>query len=330
MSAKRVVILDCLNLFYVNYTINPSISPNGLPVGGVLGFLKLLNKLSRIMKPDEMVLVWDGVSSSSQRRQINENYKQGRRAPTRLNRNIEFTLSDEQENENKMWQLSRLSCEYLNLMPLPQIMLQSCEADDVISYVSSTERYKGWKKIIVSSDKDFIQLISDEVFLYRPSQKEIINTQKVLDEFGIHPYNFALARAIVGDKSDNLEGVKGLGLTTLAKRYEFLKEAKKYTISDVISFANSLEDQKAAKLVCYENVKQNEALISKNYQIMNLSEPMLTPSEKRVVEETLEEFRPTFNKTKTRILLFQDGLEESYLQDLFEFFNKLTRKDYGK
>ena len=68
----------------------------------------------------------------------------------------------------------------------------------------------GWKKTIISSDKDFFQLCRDDVQIYRPIQKKIVTKQSIIDDFKIHPNNFALARAIEGDKSDNLPGSKVL------------------------------------------------------------------------------------------------------------------------
>ena len=65
----------------------------------------------------------------------------------------------------------------------------------------------------ISNDQDFLQLCDDKTILLRPGKKEqVLNKKKVLEEYGIHPRNFAWARAVVGDKSDNLEGVRGLGL----------------------------------------------------------------------------------------------------------------------
>ena len=98
-------------------------------------------------------------------------------------------------------------------------MLPSIEADDGIGYCVQMEKYKGWQKIIISSDKDFIQLCDDETVLYRPIQKVFLNSKRVLEDYDIHPVNFALARALSGDKSDNLPGVPGVGMKAGAKRF---------------------------------------------------------------------------------------------------------------
>ena len=69
--------------------------------------------------------------------------------------------------------------------------------------------------------------------LYRPIQKEILNQKTIIERFDIHPNNFAIARAMAGDKSDNIEGLGGMGLKTASKRFPFLKEEKEATLSDI-------------------------------------------------------------------------------------------------
>ena len=81
-------------------------------------------------------------------------------------------------------------------------MFESIEADDLIAFACQLQDYAGWQKVIVSSDKDFIQVLDKETVLYRPTQEEVLNVNRVVDEYGIHPNNFALARAIAGDKND--------------------------------------------------------------------------------------------------------------------------------
>ena len=126
----------------------------------------------------------------------NKGYKEGRK-PIRLNRDIR-NLSENEEIANKIWQQTRLA-EYLNELPIIQLVLPAVEADDIISVVAQHPLYNGWQKVIVSSDKDFFQLCDNETVVFRPIQKEVINQKALVEQYGIHPKNFALARAIVGD-----------------------------------------------------------------------------------------------------------------------------------
>ena len=229
--SERVLIIDGLNMFLRNYIVVPQISKNGQPIGGTTGFLKSLQKLCREMKPSQVIVCWDGRGGSRKRKQKNANYKEGRK-PIRLNRNIKV-LSEEQEKENKIWQMERI-WNYLNNFPVIQLIADEVEADDVISYVCRHSSLRDEQKVIVSSDKDFYQLLDQKTILYRPVQKKLLTRDTVLEEHGIHPNNFALARAIVGDKSDNLDGVPGIGLKTVSNRFPFFSGEEDVYIPELI------------------------------------------------------------------------------------------------
>ena len=152
---KRVMIIDALNAYLRAYIVDPSLSSNGQPIGGIKGFLKILQKLVRDMNPDQVVVVWDGPNGSRKRKTMDKNYKEGRK-PIRLNRAF-HNLTDDEELQNKMWQQGRI-IQYLNNMPIIQSMIEEVEADDIIAYITQMKYYEGWQKIIVSNDKDFMQL----------------------------------------------------------------------------------------------------------------------------------------------------------------------------
>ena len=177
-SMKRVMIVDALNMYFRAYIVDPSLSTNGHPIGGVKGFMKILQKLSRDLKPDLIAICWDGPGGSNKRRQIVKEYKEGRK-PIRLNRDTD--LSENEELENKIWQQTR-AIEYINQLPVPQFMFPEVEADDVIAYIAHSQHFKGWQKIIVSSDKDFLQLCDEETVLFRPIQKKVHNRNNVIED----------------------------------------------------------------------------------------------------------------------------------------------------
>ena len=216
---SKVMFIDGLNMFIRSYIVNPQMDKHGNPIGGCIGFMKSLQKVCRKFQPDEVVVVWDGHEGSQRKRALNKEYKEGR-APIRFNRR-QIELDPAEQLKNKAYQLIRLM-EYLNELPVIQITIDFVEADDVIAYGARHPYYNGWGKVIVSSDKDFFQLCDDYTSIYRPIQDKIVTKQAIIDEFKIHPNNFALARAIAGDSSDNLPGVPGVGLKTIAKRFPFL------------------------------------------------------------------------------------------------------------
>ncbi len=215
---KRVIIIDALNMFIRAYIVDPSLSTNGDPIGGIKGTMKIMQKLVRMTQPDEILVVWDGPNGSAKRKSIDKSYKAGRK-PLRLNRSV-HNLTDDQIVLNKIWQQSRV-VDYFNEMPIMQLMLPEIEADDVIAYACALKRYDGWQKVVISNDKDFYQLCDDETVVYRPTGDHLMNKKRIIEEFGVHPTNMALARAIIGDPSDNLPGIKGAGMVSVKKRLSF-------------------------------------------------------------------------------------------------------------
>ena len=316
---KRVLIIDALNMYLRAYIVDPSISTNGQPIGGLKGSLKILQKLVRDTKPDHVVIAWDGPDGSRKRKTMDKNYKAGRKH-IRLNRAF-HNLSEDEEITNKVWQQSRL-IEYLNEMPIIQTMLPQIEADDVISYITQMPYYKGWQKVVVSNDKDFFQLCDDETVLMRPVKKETLNKNRIIEQTGVHPTNMALARAIIGDTSDNLPGIKGVGFATVAKRLDFLSEEKTYTIEEVIEHCEHAD----SKLRFFPNVIEGKGLIEHNYKMMQLYSPQMSFQSKKVVKEAIESFDFTFNKTEIIRMMRDDGFGELNLEDLKTHMNKTVRE----
>jgi 5'-3' exonuclease len=285
--------------------------------------MKILNKLSREILPDLIVVVWDGESGSQKRRSMNKNYKQGRK-PLRLNRQTK-NLTDVEEKQNKIWQQMR-AIEYLNCMPVIQFMEPRVEADDVISYVVNHPAYEEYNKVVVSSDKDFFQLLNHDTILYRPTQSEVLNMNSVVEKYNIHPTNFALARAVVGDLSDNLKGVKGVGLATMAKRFDKLRLSSSVSLDDIFEMCNTKVKEKGPNT--YYRILENENLIRENYKIMQLYSPSISIQLKTKINNVLNEYEPEFNKTKLRSTMHKDGIGEISLNNLFESFNR-TISDFS-
>ncbi|MEK9696453.1 MAG: hypothetical protein VW270_11850 [Candidatus Poseidoniales archaeon] len=316
---KRVLIVDALNAYLRAYIVDPSLSTNGQPIGGLKGFIKILQKLVRQTKPDAIVVCWDGPNGSKKRKSMDKNYKEGRK-PIRLNRAF-HNLTDDEELQNKIWQQGRV-VEYLNNMPIIQTMLPEIEADDVISFVCSLQHFNGWQKIIVSNDKDFMQICDEETVLWRPVKDEILNMKRIVEQTGVHPANMALARAIIGDASDNLPGVKGAGFKTVAKRLGFLSESKTHTIDDVIEHCE--EKSITSSLRFYQNVVDSTSLIEHNYKMMQLYAPQMSIQSKQIVQESVENFECEFNKTELLRLMQEDGFGELNWEELKAHLNKIS------
>lgn len=310
------MIIDGTNNFMRSYIVDPSLSTNGAPIGGVKGFFKTLQKLSREIQPDQIVICWDGADGSKKRRTMVKSYKEGRK-PIRLNRSDRI-LNENQEKDNRIWQQVRLM-EYMNELPVIQFVLDSVEADDIISAVAQDKVYKGWFKVIVSSDKDFYQLCDDETIVHRPIQQETLNKPRVIKEFGIHPKNFALARAIAGDKSDNLPGVPGVGLGTLSARFPFLSEDKDYKLQELVEFCEQVEKP----LKVHQGIIDNQEIIEQNYSMMQLYSPLISIQGRQKIRFTLDNFEFGFNKTEVDKMMTYDGFGVVNFTDLYAIFRRI-------
>jgi len=316
---KRVLIVDALNAYLRAYIVDPSISSNGQPIGGLKGFIKILQKLVRETKPDNIIIAWDGPDGSRKRKTMDKNYKAGRK-PIRLNRAIR-NLTEDEELANKMWQQKRI-IEYMNEMPIIQVLIPQIEADDIISYVTQMKHYDGWQKIIVSNDRDFMQLCDDETVLWRPTVNEMLNTKRIVETTGVHPRNMALARAMAGDASDNLPGIKGAGLKTIQKRLPFLSEDKDYNIPDVLDYC--IKNTKGSRVQFYNNVIENKKLVEHNYKMMQLYAPQMSVQAKQFTQEAVENFECDFNRTELIRMMREDGFGELNWEDLKSQLNKIN------
>jgi len=314
---KRVLIIDALNMFLRAYIVDPSLSTNGEPIGGFKGSLKILQKLVRMIKPNEVVIVWDGPNGSRKRRAMDKNYKGGRK-PIRLNRNVK-ALTENEEMQNRVWQQTR-AIEYFNEMPIIQVMIAEVEADDVVSYLTQMSYYDGWQKVIVSNDKDFYQLCDDETVVYRPTSDIVYNKKRIVEELGVHPRNMALARALVGDASDNLPGIKSVGFKSIQRRLGFLAADKDYNIDDVVGYCEKVDK----KLKFHTNIIEGENIIAHNYKMMQLYSPMLSVQSKDFVRNAIENFNCSFNKIEIIKKMRDDGFGELNWKDLELHLNKIN------
>jgi len=266
MPDKKIMIIDALNMFLRSYVVNPSLGPNGDPIGGFYGFLKSMQKCIREIDPQEVHICWDGPGGATRKRAENKGYKEGRK-PIKMNWNYDH-LTDDDKLKNKVWQQLRL-IEYLETLPVKQYLHEGIEADDIIAYLCTFPDSKDAVKIIVSSDKDFLQLCSKDTILYRPISDNFETFKTVVEKYKVHPSNMALARAVEGDKSDNLPGVRGVGIKTLVKAFPCLSEDKFYGVDDILRGCRKEEKPMAV----HKKLLESKQLLHSNYKMMQLYAP---------------------------------------------------------
>lgn len=264
-----ILIIDGLNLFIRVFSAIPTLNDDGVHTGGVAGFLKSLGYTIRLFNPTRCVVVFDGTGGCLRRRKIFPEYKEHRANKVRLNRIFEEASTSESESQALARQLVRVS-HYIDTLPVTTIQMDNVEADDVIAYLA-LESFKDSNVTVVSSDKDFYQIVNDRIKVYSPTKKKIYGKSEVFDEFGINTQNFVLFRTLDGDKSDNINGISGCGLKTILKCFPFLSEDKKYTTQDLIDHA----EVNKGKYKVYQNVIDNKRILDRNYELMQLNDSII-------------------------------------------------------
>ena len=302
MNEKPEIYIDGLNVFMRHFAANPSRSLNGQLCGGIFGMLRNIQHLYEKFKPNRVVVVWEG-GGSLKRRNINPDYKDGRR-PIRLNRS-EFNEDIPDTVENRDWQLKVL-VKILYKTPVTQIYVNDCEADDVISYLTATKK-ENKNKIIVTSDKDYYQLINEHVKIWSPNKKTLIDEKYVLEKWGVTPINFCTARCFIGDQSDGLKGVKGAGFKVMSKRFPDLGTCKEMSINDIIGMATQ-ESKNGSTLKLYKNIIDESKSIKQNWQLMYLDSLMISASQVKQINYQLENKDLSINKFELLKLLNKQGL----------------------
>lgn len=281
MSERPVLIIDGLNLFMRHFVVNPTLSDSGLHVGGSIGFLNSIKFLSNRIGPSRVIVAWEG-GGSSRRRAIYKNYKQGKR-PQRLNRYYKDDLPDTVENRDD--QIS-LTIELLRNVPVEQVYVPDCEADDVISYIVKY-MLKDKRIVVASSDKDLYQLLSKTTMQWSPGQKKFITIKDVLDKFDISATNFCTARCFVGDPSDGLKGVSKVGFSSLVKRFPELTSDEFVSVEDIIEKSKILVEN--SKLVIYTNIVEDQDTPKRNWKLMFLDTKNLSADQIKKIQFLVNE-----------------------------------------
>jgi 5'-3' exonuclease len=300
---SRVLLVDSTNLFIRSYAAVPSMDDNGNHIGGMIGFLKSLGLAIRSFKPTRVILVFDGKGGSQRRRKIYPQYKANRKPPVRLNRAYDLT-TDDQEKDNMKFQLITL-VEILECLPVTIFALDSVEADDVIAHLSQLVTIAEGESIIYSTDKDFFQLASDNIKVYNPVKKKTFSQDVILEDYGIHPKHFHFFRALNGDISDNINGVKGVGEISLKK---YLPEIADPTLDINVEFIRQkyADQKKVPKMI--ENILNSTDIIDRNIKLMDLHEGIMSSDARIKISNRFHETFPSLNKYALTKLLMKGKL----------------------
>jgi len=324
----KTLLIDSHNLFKIGFFGVKEIYKDGGRIGGIYHFINTIRKFLEEYNYDKVIAVWDGEENSSARKLIYPQYKQNR------NRFI-----NEDEVESTSYQINRIK-QYLEEVFVRQIEAVGVEADDLISQYCKIA--KDEQIIIFSGDKDLTQLISERVTIYSPVSKQYFKNGDMimLNKIEIPHYNVAVCKIFVGDKSDNIDGIQGLGEKTLVKFFPEM-QSKSCTVEEILDNARNIPQKKPIKSL--SNIltgKTKSGILGEEFYITNkkivdLATPLLTEESKQFVEEVYNDtIDPTDRGYKNLMrMMMEDGLfkylpknDEAWVNFLKPFM-KLIRKE---
>lgn len=316
-KVEKWIIVDGMNLFIRSYSANPVVNQNGEHMGGLYGSLIGLGGAIDVFKPDRCIVVFDGKDGSKRRKEIYPAYKAHRNNHKgfRFNRpdHLRDSGDDEAEEKNFTLQLFKF-IEVLDLLPVTTIIQNYIEADDVISIITNLYKDKNINMTIVSADKDFFQLINDKVKVYNPTKKLVFNECKVLEDYNVHPQNFSLYKSIMGDNSDNIKGVPGMGEKTIVKYFgDLLKESTVKTFDDLTRHVEEKYNGKK-KIKCLEEFKKSYNLLDINHKLIELNDLSYFNNNTQLnIKKIIDEHSDgKFIKFKILIMMTQLGLMSAF------------------
>lgn len=300
---KKLYLVDVsAMIFRAFYAIRPLSSPTGVPVNAIYGFLSMIIKLFKEEKPEYLCFCYDRKERSF-RKELYENYKAHRtEMPEDLAKQIPY--------------IKKLA----ECLGIPAFEIPGYEADDIIGALVKWGRHHNMEVFIVSGDKDFGQLIGNHVWLYDTMKDIRYDAQGVFDKWGVRPDQFIDYLSIVGDASDNIPGVKGVGekgaiklleqFTSLENIYENIDKVESKSLREKLiaskenaflskqlaTIATDLavpEDPEAYKLLPFKTEELKDLLHELNFKsfeknLFGISTPQAAETAKIDVHKPLE------------------------------------------
>jgi len=325
-----VLLVDGDNLLTIGFYGVKNHFYKGTHIGGIYHFLNTLRRAFEYYNLDKIVVFWDGHDGSQTRKKIYVHYKENRRS----------RLRSEEELQSYLYQRDRIK-QYLEELYVRQGEYGYCETDDNIAYYTQNSPHEN--KIIYSSDGDLTQLVSENTQIYNPSHHKLYkkNDTIVYDHEEILIENVQLVKMLCGDSSDNIAGIKGMGLKRLLSFFPEIK-TEQISVQQVIERGNLLfEQDKYNKLITnlLTGVTKHgvfgEEFFDVNSRIVSLENPYLTEEATEninlLINETLDQEGRSYKNAMK--MMQEDGIfnvlpksDDAWIKFLNPFL-RLTRKE---
>ncbi len=342
------VIIDMSNMFYRSFFVHDHVNKHGRDVGAVYGTLRTIKSMAFKHGADNLVAVFDGKDSSAKKKRILSEYKGGRAIPTKLTLFNHLPEQDRKEaaEQNFLWQLRKVA-HLTSMLPIKRIALDGYEADEVIGYLSA-KMLDDQKKIIVSNDKDYHQLVDDNCSIYNHDLKDVIRKNDMTERWLTDDGRTILSvRCFLGDTGDNIAGIAGTGLSTLNKYFPELFDGTT-DVSSMQSILNYLEDQPRTEgkredgrskwirhILEGTDKKSGEPcrqVLKRNWDLMQLHDVDISTDSVLKIENEIFSRQPKFEKKLLLTELSTEGLsfeqQEVQFWDSFNMKSKLSLMEY--
>lgn len=328
----KTLLVDGNNLIKIGFHGVKDYYHEGKHIGGIWHFLNTLRRFIEEQNYDKVVVFWDGNDNSLHRKILYPRYKENRHQELNEHKITSFNYQKERVKQ------------YLEELFIRQVNIENNEADDLIAYYCKIALDENIT--IFSADRDLTQLISDKVSLYSPNTKQVY---KIGDNIKLHdievPHsNVKTCKILMGDKSDNIDGIYYLGEKTLIKLFPELLD-KTVSVTDILTRADELlkEDKDNTVLKNLLTGKTKTGIYGNeffeiNEKIVDLSNPLITDEGKEIVELYYSETLDPDGRGHRNVIrmMMEDGFfkflpkgDNNWVNFLTPFL-KLTRKEKKK
>lgn len=260
MSGARFLLIDGNNVTLRAMHACPPLSANGVPTGCFMTSIRTLCRIADKIRPNRVIWFWDR-GHAQFRKDLYPEYKQRPKKDE-----DEDNFSGEADQFYADWKTqTKMLEEHLSLLGVMQIAIKGCEADDLIYRVASFLGACEHNTISVSTDADFMQMLSDNCYVFNPKNEKLYTPDDLYEEYGIKPDQWVEYRAMMGDPSDNIKGVQGIG------KKRALEVLTKY--GSVDKFVDYVIGMKVKKYE--ESLLGSLEIVDRNKKLMDLSQAPL-------------------------------------------------------
>jgi DNA polymerase-1 len=303
IKKEALFLVDGSSLLYrAYYGIRPLHTSTGIPTQAVYGFCRAIKKLIDDFDPQHLIVAWDSKGKTF-RNEIFTEYKATRQAAP-----------------SDLFSQKELILEFLDLIDVAQISKKEYEADDLIYSIAKERNDRNI--VLIGPDKDLHQLISPKLIILDPMKKEIIDEKVFYDKRGFTPDKLSFYHAIVGDASDNIPGVRGIGnkgATELVQKFD--------SLDDLYKNIDKVEKIRTKKLL---NENKDNAFLSLKLFSLRYIKTSLTIKDMYFDKNNWQNANNFFRKLEFSSLIVKDEQEEVQTSIVGEMGDQKLKKSSWK